>query len=142
MSNARLAALESALKVAITSGSQLPELLFTSRLDADNSATPVPLTDDDNKSSVYEVPVLLSNEPEIRFLTDSSEGEKTTEEVSNVGCPTLYESIPTVSESCTEAGDESGFRVQSQRQQGLMPSASCGPETNYSLNYLAGPGPF
>ena len=76
-------------------------------------------TDDDNDSSVYEVPALPSNDPKVRFLTDLSESEETAEETSPVGQIQLYGNIPNTSESGTEAGKESTTHVAETIHQGL-----------------------
>ena len=105
-SQASLTALESWLSVANTPGSQLPELLSTTQ-----ALIAVPTTgtlsddDDDCETSVYEAPVLPIQEHKVRFLTDLSEVEKTTEELSSVGCPSLYGGIPGMSESGADQPD-------------------------------------
>ena len=111
-SHANLDALESAIRNAIASGSQLLELLSTSQLNAKGSITNIPSTDDDIDTSVYEVPAIPCHEPKVRFLTDVSEGEMTTEELSSEGCPSLYGGIPDVSESGTEASDKPDPELQ------------------------------
>ena len=104
--NTSLTALESALRVAMSSGTQLPELLPIAQQDPRNMTVTTAPTDEDKESCVYEVPALPSTDLKARFLTDLSEGEKTAEEVSNPGCPPLYANNPFASESVTEAGDE------------------------------------
>ena len=66
-SNSSLDALEST-RVATAKGSPLPELLSTSQLDAESSATTVPQTDDYNESFVYEVPAFLAMNLRSGFL--------------------------------------------------------------------------
>ena len=51
-------ALESALRIAIASNSQQLELLPTSMQEHEDTAKTVPQSEDDNESSVYEVPAL------------------------------------------------------------------------------------
>ena len=107
-SHLSLTALESALEIATSSGSQYPELLTAAEeVQGDQSRT-APQSEDDNTSSVYEVPALPGNEPKVRFLADLSEGEKTSEGTSSLGKTALYGHIPGIDESGTEAGDESG----------------------------------
>ena len=107
-SHLSLTALESALVIATSSGSQYPELLTAAEeVQGDQSRT-APQSEDDNTSSVYEVPALPGNEPKVRFLADLSEGEKTSEETSSLGKTALYGHIPGIDESGTEASDESG----------------------------------
>ena len=62
-SNTSLTALKSALRIATASDSQLPEPLSTSREDHGGIVTIIPQSEDDNESSVYEVPALPNNEP-------------------------------------------------------------------------------
>ena len=107
-SHLSLTALESALVIATSSGSQYPDLLTAAEeVQGDHSRT-APQSEDDNTSSVYEVPALPGNEPKVRFLADLREGEKTSEETSSLGKTALYGHIPGIDESGTEAGDESG----------------------------------
>ena len=74
-SHLSLTALESALVIS-TSGSQYPELLTAAEeVQGDQSRT-TPQSEDDNTSSVYEVPALPGNEPKVRFLADLSEGRR------------------------------------------------------------------
>ena len=101
-----LTALETAVVVAGSSGSQYPELLTATEETQGEQSKTAPQSEDDN--SVYEVPALPGNEPKVRFLADLSEGEKTSEETSSLGRPALYGHIPGIDESGTEAGDESG----------------------------------
>ena len=137
-SNTSLTALESALRVAITAGSQLPKFLSSTHQDTEGSPTNVVQTDDDDhESSVYEVPALPSTEPKVRFSTDLCEGEKTVEEVSNIGCLPLCGSILSVSESGTEAGDETDSRITTQHHQRLIATSSRTTDTT-CLNCLVG----
>ena len=63
-------------------------------------------SNEDNDSSIYEVPAFPSGEARVRFLTDFSEAEKTAEEASHVDLTVLYGNNPVTSESGTEGGDE------------------------------------
>ena len=87
--NAGLSAIEYALRVAIKTGSEMPELLSTSNLAQETSVATFPQTDNDNASSVYEVPALPGKESKVRFLTGLSEGKKTVEEASVASYPAL-----------------------------------------------------
>ena len=71
-----LTQLESTLRVAVTSRSQLPELLSTHDLSREHSDPSNLQCNEDNDSSVYEVPALPSGETRVRFLADLSEAEK------------------------------------------------------------------
>ena len=109
--SASLAALESGLQIAETSASQLPELLPASNLRPMETPGLANQTDDDNDSSLYEVPALPSSNPKVRFLTDLSESEKTVEETGSTSQFQLYGNIPHTSESGTEAGEESSTQI-------------------------------
>ena len=106
-----LAALESGLQIVETSASQLPELLPASSQSPIVTPGLANQTDDDNDSSLYEVPAMPSSNPKVRFLTDLSESEKTVGETSSTGQFQLYGNIPNTSESETEAGEESATQV-------------------------------
>ena len=82
-----LTQLESTLRVATTSRTQLPELLSTHDLSREHSGPSNLQSNEDNDSSIYEVPALPSGEAIVRFLADLSEAEKTTEEASHVDLP-------------------------------------------------------
>ena len=101
-----LTQLESTRRVATTSRTQLPELLFTHDLSRGHSDPSNLQSNEDNDSSIYEVPALPSGEARVRFLTDLSEPEKTAEEASHVDLPVLYGNNPVTSESGTQGGDE------------------------------------
>ena len=144
--SASLAALESGLQIAETSASQLPELLPASNQCPMETLGLAIQTDDDNDSSLYEVPALPSSNPNVRFLTDLSESEKTVEETSSTGQFQLYGNIPHTSESGTEAGEESSTHiVESSRQgpsattpEGLKtPSRSCLEEPEQSSERIS-----
>ena len=125
-----LAALESGLQIVDTSASQLPELLPAPSRDPAGTTAPAVQTDDDNDSSVYEVPALPSNDPKVRFLTDLSESEKTVEEASNTGHPQLHGNLPNTSESGTEAGDESTVQDAGLSHRGYSATTSRGMGDN------------
>ena len=65
-----------------------------------------PQSIEDNDSSIYKVPALPGGETRVRFLTNLSEAEKTTEDTSLVELPVLYGNNHITSESGTERGDE------------------------------------
>ena len=96
----------------------MPELLPAPRHNPVGTPALAAQTDDDNDSSVYEVPALPSNYPKIRFLTDLSETEKTVEEASTTGHLQLYGNIPNTSGSGTEAGKEPTAQVAGPPHQG------------------------
>ena len=84
-----LTQLESTLRVATTSRTQLPELLSAHDLSREHSDPSNLQSNEDNDSSIYEVPALPSGETRVRFLTDLSEAKKTNEEASHVDLPIL-----------------------------------------------------
>ena len=110
-----LTALESALRIATASDSQLPELLPTLGEDHGDIVTIIPQSEDDNESSINEKPALPNNEPKVWFLADLSEGEETVEEASNAGSLSLYGIIPSATESGAEGEHETGSNALSQR---------------------------
>ena len=91
-------------------------------------------SENDNTSSVYEVPALPNSEPKVRFLADLSEGEKTSEETCSLEKPALYGHVPEIDESGAEAGDESGLSTPFH----LDPIASTSREPNDQLPDLSG----
>ena len=93
-SHLSLTALESALVIATSSGSQYPELLTAAEEVQGDQFRTAPQSEEDNTSSLYEVPALPGNEPKVRFLADLSEGEKTSEETSSLGKLALNGHIP------------------------------------------------
>ena len=101
-----LTQLESTLRVATTLKTQLRELLSAPDLSQEHSDPSNWQSNEDNDSSIYEVPSLPSGETRVRFLTDLSAAEKTAEEASHVDFPILYGNNPITSESRTEGGDE------------------------------------
>ena len=95
-----MSALESALKVASHPETQLPDLQATSISNSED-ATPVPTpTDDDNVSSVCEVPSLPGGRPKVHFLGSQGEAESS-KEASHVDHFELYGRNPDDSESGT-----------------------------------------
>ena len=133
--SASLAALESGLQIAETSASQLPEHLPASNQRPMETPGLAIQTEDDNDSSLYEVPALPSSNPKVRFLTDLSESEKTVEETSSTGQFQLYGNIPNTSESGTEAGEESATQIVEPSRQG--PSATTSREAEDTLPELS-----
>ena len=101
-----LTQLESNLRFAITSRTQLPELLSAHESSRQLSDPSNLQSNEDNDFSIYELPALPSEGTRVRFLADLSEAEKTTEEASHVDLPILYGNNPITSESGTEGGDE------------------------------------
>ena len=126
--SASLAALESGLQIAETSASQLPKLLPASNQRPMETPGLAIQTDDDNDSSLYEVPALPSSNPKVRFLTDLSESEKTVEEASSTGQFQLYGNIPHTSESGTETGEESATQIFESSRQGPSVTPKILPE--------------
>ena len=104
--DSRLTQLKYTLRVAATSRTQLPELLPAHDLSREHSDPSNLQSNEDNDSSVYEIPALPSGEARVRFLADLSEAEKTTEKTSHIDLPVFYGNIPIASESGTEGGDE------------------------------------
>ena len=128
-SQASLNALESGLKVVNNPESQLPELLPAVQAEAAASKIGELVDDEDCESSVYEAPMLPTHEHNVRFLADFSEVEKTAEETSSGGCPSLYGGIPGISESGVETSDHPDITILSQQQQPeLVASTSRGTD--------------
>ena len=85
-----LSALESAFNVIITSETQLPELrVRTNPGQTDVNKAPS-RTDDDDVSSVCDVPALPGGGPKVQFLAGQSEEETTMEETSQINPIALY----------------------------------------------------
>ena len=126
ISQASLHTLEAGLTVVNNPGSQLPELLPAT--EAETVVPPVRRTLDDEhgESSVYEVPMLPTQEHKVRFLTDLSEAEKTTGEASSTECPSLYGDIPGMSESGRETSECPDTTVLRQHQSDPQASTSQG----------------
>ena len=109
---ADLSALESALRVVITSESRLPELRDGTEPELANVSDAPSRTDDDNVSSVYDAPALPGGAPRVHFSAVPSEEEKTIEESSQIDPVALYGFNPFNVESGTEGGDETNSEVQ------------------------------
>ena len=104
---ANLSALESALRVFLTCGSQLPELRNLTSSDHVNFSDPQSRTDGDDVSSVCDEPALPGGGPKVQFLVGQSEEDESMEETSQIVPVELYGHPPFVTESSTEGGDES-----------------------------------
>ena len=109
---ADLSALESALRVIITSESQLPELLDGTEPELVNVGGAPSRTDEENASSVCDAPALPGGAPRVHFLADQSEEEKTIKETSQVNPVALYGFNPFNTQSGTEGGDETNSEIQ------------------------------
>ena len=101
-------ALETALKVAIDPDSQLPELLTIIAPKPEGTVHVLAPTDDDNVSSLCDVPSLPGGQPKVHFL--GSQGEAGSfEEAFQIHRFELCGRNPVDSESGTESGDEARF---------------------------------
>ena len=129
-SQVSLNALESGLRVVDNPGSQLPELLPATTVDAITDATEKFPENEDCESSVCEAPVLPIHEPKVRFLADLSEPEKTGGETSSVDCPSLYGEIPGISESGEEVSYQHDATAVDRLQSAPIASTSHGPDTH------------
>ena len=109
LTQCNLSALESALRVATSSNSQLPELVAVVASPPNEETLTRAQSGDDNESSVYEVPALPVEKPKVLYLTDFSGSEQTADESSLAGCPPLYGTNPLEIESGAEAGGETGI---------------------------------
>ena len=105
---ADLSVMESALKMAIDPVSQLSELLTTIASNPESTVHVHAPTDDDNVSSVCDVPSLPGGQPRVHFLGIQGEAESS-EEAFQMDRFENYGRNPVDSESGTEGGDESGF---------------------------------
>ena len=122
--------MESGLRVVNNPESQLPELLPAVQVEAAALKVGELVDDEDCESSVYEAPMLPTHEHKVRFLADFSEGEKTAEETSSGGCPSLYGGIPGISESGAETSGHPDITIPSQQQQPeMVASTSRGPDS-------------
>ena len=126
ISQASLHTLEAGLTVVNNPGSQLPELLPATEVGTVVPPVRKTLDDEDGESSVYEVPMLPTQEHKVRFLTDLSEAEKTTGEASSTECPSLYGDIPGMSESGGETSECPDTTVLRQHQTDPQASTSQG----------------
>ena len=109
---ADLSALEAALRVIITSESQLPELRDGTEPELVNVSGAPSRTDDEKASSVCDAPALPGGAPQVQFLVDQSEEEKTIEEASRVDPVALYGFNPFNTESATEGEDETNSEIK------------------------------
>ena len=87
---ANLSALESFLKVIMSTDSQLPELRDKDNSGQANVSDAQSRTDDDNVSSVCDVPAPPGGVPEVRFTVSQNEVEESTEETSRIVPVELY----------------------------------------------------
>ena len=107
-----LSALESAVRVIITSESQLPELRDGTEPELVNVSGAPSRTDEENASSVCDAPALPEGGPQVQFLAGQSEEEKTIEETSQVDPVALYGFNRFNAESETQGGDETNTEIQ------------------------------
>ena len=128
--NASLTSLETGLRVASTSRTQLTELLPVTNPCQETTVLSNPQTEDDNMSSECEFSALSRNEPKVRFLTDLSESEKTGVEGSLIKCPSLHGRNPVDFQSVTEACDESDANSPSTSLERPSKSTSNDPDDN------------
>ena len=103
---ANLSALESALRVVESSGSQLAELVDVTQSDANVESDSLAHQDCDAASSIGDAPPLPGGECKIRYLTDPSGDEGATDQSSVVVPVALYGYTPFAHASETEGGDE------------------------------------
>ena len=102
---ADLSALESAFKVAIDPDSQLPELLTTIGSNPESTVLVPAATDDDNVSSVCDIPLLQGGQPRVHFLGSQGEAERSDEDF-KIDRSELYGQNTVDSESRTEGGPQ------------------------------------
>ena len=115
---ANLSGLESALHVATTSSSLLPELRLTSDPALQFQE---PFTDpagEDATSLVQDAPALPIGLPRVRFPPSHSGQDSSAEDTSNFDVFELYGRNPVDMESGTDGGDESDIYTQQQRPEG------------------------
>ena len=118
---ANLSALESALEVVMVSGSQLPELRDRENLSQSEASGIQSKTDEDNASTVSDVPALPGGDPKVRFAVSRSEEEESAEESSRLVPVDLYGYPSFAPETETECeGDTSS------EKQPPGPSNTCG----------------
>ena len=126
-----LSALESALEVVMTSGSQLPELRDREDPNQSEASGIQSKTDEDNASTVCDVPALPGGDPKVRFAVSRSEEEESTEESSRLVPVELYGYPPFAPETETECeGDTSS------KKQPLGPGNTCGTSGGLSQDRL------
>ena len=99
---ADLSALESALRVIEASESQLPELRNKNDSDQVDAGGVQFRTDEDNASSICDVPALPGGDPKVRFAEGLGEEEESTGESSRLVPVELYGRPPFGPESGTE----------------------------------------
>ena len=109
---ADLSALESALRVIEASESQLPELRNRDGSDPLDGSGVQPKTDEDNASSVCDVPSLPGGDPKVRFTEELGEEEESTGESSRLVPVELYGRPPFGPESETECERVTSFECQ------------------------------
>ena len=121
--NADISALETALQVVMSSGSQLPQLVTSSQVQETAANDSPPQTDNDNLSSVCDAPSLPGKECKARYLAGQSEDDGGAEQ-SSLGIPdALYGRHPFSHLSETEGRDDTGSDVQ-------VPGTSGNPTTS------------
>ena len=126
-----LSALESALEVVLTSGSQLPELRDREDPNQSEASGIQSKTDEDNASTVCDVPALPGGDPKVRFAVSRSEEEESTEESSRLVPVELYGYPLFAPETETECeGDTSS------EKQPLGPGNTCGTSGSLSQDRL------
>ena len=109
---ADLSALESALRVIEASESQLPELRNRDESGPLDGNGVQPKTDEDNASSVCDVPSLPGGDPKVRFTEELGEEEESTGESSRLVPVELYGRPPFGPESETECERETSSEGQ------------------------------
>ena len=109
---ADLSALESALRVIEASESQLPELRNRNESGPLDGSGVQPRTDEDNASSVCDVPSLPGGDPKVRFTEELGEEEESTGESSRLVPVELYGRPPFGPESETECERETSSEGQ------------------------------
>ena len=109
---AELSALESALKVIMTSESQLPELRDRHNSGQVDISGAQSRTDEDNASSVCDVPSLPGGIPKVRFTVGQNEEEESIEESSRLVPVELYGYPPFAPEFGTECEEDTSSEMQ------------------------------
>ena len=120
---ADLSALESALRVIEASESQLPELRNRDESGPLDGSGVQPKTDEDNASSVCDVPSLPGGDPKVRFTEELGEEEESTGESSRLVPVELYGRPPFGPESETECERETSSEGQPLETTGKMRTA-------------------
>ena len=109
---ADLSALESALKVIEASESQLPELRNKNNSDQVDASGIQSRTDEDNASSICDVPALPGGDPKVRFAVGLGDEEESTGESSRLVPVELYGRPPFGPEFETECEGDTGSEGQ------------------------------